>query len=81
MNDAQAEQLARGQTNERGKARHSPVGQFLVAERDRAADWRRAFALSIREASADVECGAIGELNDQGAQPAFCVDRGQLSGR
>ena len=58
-------------SHKRRKAGNAAIGQFLVAERDRAADRRRVFAFSIRQTSADVERDPIGKLHDQSPQSAF----------
>ena len=54
-----------------GEARRAGVRELLITEGDDGADRRRVLALDVRKAGADVERGAIGELDQQRAEAAL----------
>ena len=54
-----------------GKRGTPPFGQLLIAESDGAADRRRVAALGVGEAGADGELRAVGQFDEQGAEPSL----------
>ncbi len=61
----------RREPDEGWKPRHTAVGQFLITERDRAADRGRSIALGVGESATNGELNAARQLDQYRAQPSY----------